>query len=462
MTTDDILDQLLYVLVQAYNQAALVGAALPHRNAGSDDDTGADRVDARGRLPQNDTHVGDVESEVQDGATSQDDAASFPVAAVLKYIADYHFINSNTTALGFTIANFQVATEYFLLRASHIASCRTCLALTGGVDPASGSGVTAGTASDGGRAGLATGGAPAEGVRCDQGIPLSKCELAHARIQRDLKRHLSEWERQQSATGVDERDVVGNSDGASSSEQHISDDDALERLFIVGEWSASEDTDDDQETEAEYANGAHVTRVHATSIASSSPPGKFVCVSAGQRFFAAVSDQGQLFTWGDRSGGRLGYAAAAGDTRRVHTPRVVQALMKHHIVSVACGAFHTLATNVNGHVFAWGSNTRGQLGFITHASADSPTVVAPTLVADLRGTYVSAVACGEYHSLALSSAGRVFSWGCNRYSKLGRPADTFADAVVRVRLRLGCNTGDQGAHSLIPTPCRVLLSNQRC
>ncbi|TYZ65061.1 hypothetical protein PybrP1_011129, partial [[Pythium] brassicae (nom. inval.)] len=442
MTTDDILDQLLYVLVQAHNQAALADALPLHLRAGSDSDESADRVDGggagRGSLSQSDdTHGGDAESQSSqlhdEAGWSQEDATSFPVAAVLKYISEYHFINSNTTALGFTIANFQVATEYFLLRASHLES----------------------------------GDAAAE-APCSQGIPLSKCELAHARIQRDLERHAAERQRQRTAQGTDQRVVPGVNGGTTSSEcvGDNDDDDDLRRLFIVGEWSASDAADDgeQEEIEAERA-GARVTRVHSGSVATSAPPSKIVGMSAGQRFFAAVSDQGQLFTWGDRSGGRLGYPAAAGDARRVPAPRVVAALCTQQVVAVACGAFHTLATDVNGHVFAWGSNTRGQLGFLLpHSSADSTTVVAPTLVTDLRGTYVGSVACGEYHSLALSSAGRVFSWGCNRYSKLGRPAETFADAVqpkaleerwlglaldLRTPLLVPGDAGDASLHSVV-------------
>ncbi|KAE9299893.1 hypothetical protein PR003_g22881 [Phytophthora rubi] len=46
-----------------------------------------------------------------------------------------------------------------------------------------------------------------------------------------------------------------------------------------------------------------------------------------------------------------------------------------------------------------------------------------------RGTYMSSVACGEYHSLALSSDGRMFSWGCNKYGKLGRHTEGLLDMV---------------------------------
>lgn len=404
MTTDDILDQLLFVLVQAHNYTTRFGTSSPVDNDEQSDE--ASTSSSR-----------ELEEDVFEGDEHHDSQNSFSIAAVLKYISDYHFINSNTTALGFTIANFQVAVEYFLMRAAHMESCRACIQQSSGI------------------------GSSSDILSCTQGIPKSKCELAYARNLRDA--HLSSSSR---------------SDDADQEEKTSDDDGGFKELFIVGEWSSPlSDSEDDYEdigrdaakVDDTESAAIRVNRVATQAItgntSSSTSKSTITCISAGQRFFAAVNDQGQLFTWGDRSGGRLGYASAAGDARRQEIPRRVidGALKKCHVTHVACGAFHTLVTDVNGHVFAWGSNTRGQLGFLTHmtTSAESSmtttiaattVVAAPTLVADLRGTYVGSVACGEYHSLALSSDGRVFSWGCNKYSKLGRATESFADAVVRL------------------------------
>lgn len=404
MTTDDILDHLLFVLVQAHNYTMRFGTS-----SSVDNDEQSD-----GALTSSSR---ELEEDVSEGDEHSDSQNLFSIAAVLKYISDYHFINSNTTALGFTIANFQVAVEYFLMRAAHMESCRACIQQSSSIASSS-----------------------SDILSCTQGIPTSKCELAYARNLRDA--HLS------SSLRFDDADQEETSD----------DGGGFKELFIVGEWSSPlSDSEDDYEdigrdaakvddTESVAIRVNRVATQAITGNASSSTSKSTIThISAGQRFFAAVNDQGQLFTWGDRSGGRLGYASAAGDARRQEIPRRVidGALEKCHVTHVACGAFHTLATDVNGHVFAWGSNTRGQLGFLTHVTtsaessmtatiAATTVVAAPTLVADLRGTYVSSVACGEYHSLALSSDGCVFSWGCNKYSKLGRATESFADAVVRL------------------------------
>ena len=50
---------------------------------------------------------------------------------------------------------------------------------------------------------------------------------------------------------------------------------------------------------------------------------------------------------------------------------------------------------------------------------------------------ITDVTCGEYHCLALSSDGTLFAWGCDRFSKLGRPG-----------------------HSMIPQPVKSLSHSQ--
>lgn len=333
--------------------------------------------------------------------------SSFPLAAVIQYISDYHFINSNTTALGFTIANFQVAIEYFLMRGDHEEDCKDC------ADLALQCGNTA--------------------IRCSQMIEESKCVQAAHIIRRNLMKAVENVELARRDTGTET--------GQESLHPSVADpidcgdyDTSMKQLSIVGEWSLSDDEhskDDDSPSDAgspgslavhpvEFIVEGKRTLVNDTSI---------IQVSGGQRFFAAVTEDGSLCTWGDCSGGRLGYAIADGDSRRVSFPQRVFALQQQTIIQVACGAFHTLVTDLNGHVFAWGSNSRGQLGFLSPGSS-STTLEAPSVVADLRGTYMSSVACGEYHSLALSSDGRMFSWGCNKYGKLGRHTEGLLDMVV--------------------------------
>jgi hypothetical protein len=375
MTTDDILDELLYVLVQAYNHAA-------------------------------------------EHAVSQDARAVpyFPMISVLKYVSDYHFINSNTSMLGYTIANFQVAIEYFVMKATHTQSCRLCYNI-GSQRRADG------TVSWQDAVGQ-------EQEQCPQAILPSAVQAAFAR-------NYAAWVDVKERTARYRRESVGHN-GYSGLEE------SKQRLVILGDWS------DDGEDETSVPE----TRVHEVEY-DDSTAGAVTQVASGHRFFAIATEKGNLLTWGDPSGGRLGYAAVQGDPHRVMRPRLVPALASHHILQVACGAFHTLVTDVNGHVYAWGQNAKGQLGFLTHL-LDTTTVNTPMIVTDLKGVYVSSVACGEYHSLGLSSEGLVFSWGCNKFNKLGRPTEGLLDAVVRSRSLLPRQVDEHRTNLLC-----VLDSNRR-
>ncbi|EQC27942.1 hypothetical protein SDRG_14220 [Saprolegnia diclina VS20] len=147
-------------------------------------------------------------------------------------------------------------------------------------------------------------------------------------------------------------------------------------------------------------------------------------VAVGHRCFASVSDSGAVATWGDAYGGRLGYPQAI---NHVEMPQRVVGVTK--VLQVACGSFHMLACDINGHVFAWGTNAVGQLGL---PSATVPMSITPRRIEDgLQGAYISAVACGDAHSLAMSSQGAVFSWGCNRFFQLGRETTIGNDAASR-------------------------------
>lgn len=350
LTTDDILDQLLVVLVQTFNK-------VQRKKMGKD--------------------LGP--------------AGPFCIVAVLQYISDYHFINSSTTALGFTLANFQVAIEYLIMRADHKDDFPVCVST--GVE-----------------------------IDCSLTIKESKCICAARKLRRDLTMVAETVGRARKKINEEDLHVIN------SKSNHIDQNDStIRRVCIVGDWSASAEGNGVEERHDTVIAPLGALSIHPVVSGVGEERNVTGDISAaqlsgGQRFFAIVTEDGSLFTWGDSSGGRLGYTLADGDSRRASIPRRVVALQQYSIVQVACGAFHSLATDINGHVFAWGSNSRGQLGFLS-SEAPFGAVEMPSVLEDLRGSYISSVACGEYHSLALAADGRVYSWGCNKFGQLGRAAN---------------------------------------
>jgi alpha-tubulin suppressor-like RCC1 family protein len=97
------------------------------------------------------------------------------------------------------------------------------------------------------------------------------------------------------------------------------------------------------------------------------------------------------------------------------------------VISVSAGSVHTMALTSAGTVYTCGRNNFGQLGNGT--TTDSPTPVAVALPG---GAPATAVAADEYHSLALSSAGAVYAWGHNAFGQLGNATTTDSPTPVAV------------------------------
>ena len=77
-----------------------------------------------------------------------------------------------------------------------------------------------------------------------------------------------------------------------------------------------------------------------------------------------------------------------------------------HVEKIACGNDHSLALTSIGKVYAWGRNNRGQLGIGMEAQVGSPE-----LIVGLSQSVVSDIACGDQHSVAICEPGSVYSWG---------------------------------------------------
>ena len=80
---------------------------------------------------------------------------------------------------------------------------------------------------------------------------------------------------------------------------------------------------------------------------------------------------------------------------------------------VVAGYTHSLALKQNGTVWAWGDNSKGEIG---NGVANSVKIIEPLQI-DLDN--IVDIAAGYYYNLALDSTGDVYSWGYNGYGSLG-------------------------------------------
>lgn len=119
-----------------------------------------------------------------------------------------------------------------------------------------------------------------------------------------------------------------------------------------------------------------------------------IAVAAGKAHTAALTSQGEVWTWGDGSDGQLGHGAAI---LRYCKPLLIESLKGRCVVQVECGARHTAAVVDSGHLYAWGNSRRGALG----GGLAEEVVSVPRAVEAMEGKKVKAVACGKRHCAAL-------------------------------------------------------------
>ncbi|XP_041835382.1 probable E3 ubiquitin-protein ligase HERC3 [Melanotaenia boesemani] len=126
-----------------------------------------------------------------------------------------------------------------------------------------------------------------------------------------------------------------------------------------------------------------------------------------------MSASGHVFSWGAGDDGQLG--AYPRPQHNSYRPSRVPIPLSIQIIQVACGNFHSLALTNGGDVFSWGSNTHGQLGLGKEVSKQHK----PVLVCALSGVAVTQISAGGSHTLFLTLSSLVYCCGANKSGQLG-------------------------------------------
>ena len=169
----------------------------------------------------------------------------------------------------------------------------------------------------------------------------------------------------------------------------------------------------------------------------------FTAVTAGASHTVATGSDGHTYAWGDNYNGQLGDNSVADAS----APTQVQAPPGVTFTDVAAGTRHTLAHGSDGHTYAWGNSSYGQLGAGSGVSASS----VPVQVLEPSGVTFTDVTAGANHSLASGSDGHTYAWGNNSFAQLGDGTTTNAWEPVRVQPPTGVDlvaTTAGTAHSL--------------
>lgn len=170
-------------------------------------------------------------------------------------------------------------------------------------------------------------------------------------------------------------------------------------------------------------------------------------LSVGEFHMAALTEQGEVYTWGGETAGlehgfsMLGLGkitdwvhSAKSETTAMY-PQQVTALEKHFIMKVECGSFHTCAMNEFGEMFTWGIGRRGQLGHGDHLDSS-----VPRHLECFHSNRVVGIAAGYMHTACIVNNGEVYTFGAGDMGQLGHGTkeDLFEPESVKMLQGLGC------------------------
>ena len=126
-----------------------------------------------------------------------------------------------------------------------------------------------------------------------------------------------------------------------------------------------------------------------------------MCISAGKKHSAAVTSDGQCFTWGDNELGQLGVSYVENYTC---TPQPVSEIEKR-VLKVACGYTQTLFITEDHELMACGNNDQGQLG----VDEEIQIVDVPVRVTKIEEP-IASICCSNFNC-ALSQNQSLYIWG---------------------------------------------------
>ncbi|KAJ2398101.1 hypothetical protein GGI23_003308 [Coemansia sp. RSA 2559] len=146
-----------------------------------------------------------------------------------------------------------------------------------------------------------------------------------------------------------------------------------------------------------------------------------VDICAGGDHALALSSSGKVYAWGCGQQGQLGRLIM--ERHRLHglSPERLRIVDIEHI---GCGAYHSFAVAKDGSVYAWGLNNFHQLGLSRSEGGNEGVVYEPTAISALKNAGVVKISGGEHHSMALTSDGRLYSFGRSDSHQTGLPFST--------------------------------------
>ncbi|CAO2832421.1 unnamed protein product [Amaranthus hypochondriacus] len=133
-------------------------------------------------------------------------------------------------------------------------------------------------------------------------------------------------------------------------------------------------------------------------------------IACGDSHCLAITMEGEVASWGRNQNGQLGI----GTTEDCQVPQKIQAFKGIPVKMVAAGAEHSAAVTEAGEVYGWGWGRYGNLGL-----GDRKDRLVPEKVSSINGIKMAFVACGWRHTITVTTSGTLYTYGWSKYGQLG-------------------------------------------
>mgnify|MGYP000202597383 CR=1 FL=1 len=130
-------------------------------------------------------------------------------------------------------------------------------------------------------------------------------------------------------------------------------------------------------------------------------------VAVGFKHAILVDPDGRVRSWGGGERGKLGHGSEA----NVAVPQLIASLESERVVCLSVGSLHSVIVTEAGILYSFGWNYYGQLGLGHKDNVNTPRRVAIQAV--------RSACAGDYHTAAVTREGSLFSWGHNDLGQLG-------------------------------------------
>ena len=161
-------------------------------------------------------------------------------------------------------------------------------------------------------------------------------------------------------------------------------------------------------------------------------------------------NSGALYSWGANYANLTGTGAT---TQTVSTPTQVSTPAGVSFAAIACGQDMSMALTTAGAVYVWGNDPNGQMGLGSTGAGFSTPVLLTN--GSLSGRYVTQIASGTTHCMALDSAGTVHVWGRNTQGQV--PTQTGGDVSPPISMQVAYPGSLSGK-----TITSIIAGNQTC